>query len=88
MQTNQLLTCIFIGPKLPHPMALHSMVAPQDRIITVGGTDGTSSMSDLFQMTCEPDNCIWTKMSQELRIPRHGAVAILVPDEVLQCNQV
>ena len=40
----------YIGPKLPHPMASHSMVAFQDKIITVGGTDGSSSMSDLFQM--------------------------------------
>ena len=69
-------------------MASHSMVAFQDKIITVGGTDGSSSMSDLFQMTCEPDNCVWTKMSQKLRIPRHNAVAMLIPDEVLQCNNM
>ena len=69
-------------------MASHSMVAFQDKIITVGGTDGSSSMSDLFQMTCEPDDCVWTKMSQKIRIPRHSAVTILIPDEVLQCNNV
>merc|ERR1711997_167206 len=59
------------GPRLPHAMARHSMVTFQNKVITVGGYDGTSSMSALFQMTCD-DNynpnevvnyCFWSKMS-------------------------
>ena len=68
-------------------MAFHSMVNFQNKVITVGGWDGTSSMSQLYQLTCDHEEaCAWSKMSQELRIPRHDAVAMLIPDEALECT--
>ena len=80
--------CI-LGPRLPHSMARHSMVTFQNDVITIGGWDGHSSMTALYRMKCNNDipneYCTWTKMSQELRIPRHDAVSMLIPDEALEC---
>ena len=70
-------------------MTRHSMVTFQNDVITIGGWDGYSSMSALYRMICDNDipneYCTWTKMSQELRIPRHDAVSIFIPDEALEC---
>ena len=80
---------VFLGPRLPHPMARFSMVAFQNDVITIGGWDGHASMTALYRMKCNNDipneYCTWTKMSQELRIPRHDAVSMLIPDEALEC---
>ena len=32
------------------------------------------------------DNCYWYEWNQKLRIPRHDAVAFLIPDDVLECK--
>ena len=69
-------------------MALHSMVTFQNDVITIGGFDGYSSLSALYKMECNNDipdffNCFWSKMSQELQIPRHDAVTIFIPNEAL-----
>ena len=78
---------LFLGPRLPHPMARFSMVTFQNDVITIGGWAGTS-MAALYRMKCNNDipneYCTWTKMSQELRIPRHDAVSMLIPDEALE----
>ena len=77
-------------PVLPQAMRLHSMVAVPDlgSIITVGGlTDSETAIDDLYELTCQPDDCSWKKKEQTLKNARYNMVATIVPDELITCQE-
>ena len=80
----------FLGPVLPQAMRLHSMVAVPDldSVITVGGLiDSETAIDDLYELTCQPDDCVWNKKEQTLKNARYNMVATIVPDELITCQE-
>ena len=75
---------------MPKAMKLHAMVAVPDlnKVITVGGlTKSETAISDLYELTCEPDDCKWKKKENSLKNPRYNMVATIVPDELVTCQE-
>ena len=84
------LIIYFLGPVLPQAMRLHSMVAVPDldSVITVGGLiDSETAIDDLYELTCQPDDCVWNKKEQTLKNARYNMVATIVPDELITCQE-
>ena len=56
-------------------------------LVVIGGYSSLSGhSSSVFKLSCSFGNCQWTKMRQELKIPRREMVAIAVPNEFLNCG--
>lgn len=62
------------------------MVAKAQSTVLLGGDDGTSSLSDMYELTCEFGTCYWETMSQKLQEPRQDFVAMIIPDEMANCE--
>ena len=77
---------MFSGPKLAKPIKAAQMVVKEHSTVLLGGDDGTSSLSDMYELTCEFGTCYWTTMSQKLQEPRQDFVAMIIPDEMANCE--
>ena len=69
-----------LGPKLPKPLAGHSMVEIHGDVFTFGGYNNNGYNAAIYQFTCSSGICSWSTISQELKVARSNAVAIPVPD--------
>ena len=77
---------IFKGPSLPKALVRHEMVRIGYDLIVLGGSNGEINSGALYKLSCTNYNCKWESLSQELKIPRNGFVAIPVPDDFVTCN--
>ena len=75
---------MFLGKPLPKPLSALSMVSLGNKIIAIGGTDGSKYSQSLFELTCESEfTCEWTEMTQTLAIGRSSFVALPFDDNGL-----
>ena len=76
---------------MPLPIMSASSVADETSFVIVGGYDANDNKLDsVYEFQCSiisgtPLNCQWNKMEQTLENPRHSAVAMLVPDSLIDC---
>ena len=73
---------------MPKKIAYHEIVPFDKDVVIIGGHDGTSggSQSSLHRLTCHNQDCEWKTMSQQLKVARRHFVAILIPDELVDCS--
>ena len=80
---------------LAKPRWAHAMVNLEGDLVVIGGQVQIESSldekyleisSDLLRLTCYNRNCNWEKLSQQLKNPRSNMVAIVLPDEFLECS--
>ena len=56
-------------------------------IIVGGSTTNLEMQSSLYEMRCGPYLvCEWYEMTQKLQVARFRFVAMLIPDEITNCN--
>ena len=80
---------IFQGPKLPQKCAYGSMVTlPNDNeAVLVGCEDENLDFTEkIYKLTWQGEHLNWVTMAQELKYPRYDAVAMLVQNEITNCN--
>ena len=77
----------YAGPKLPEPLWSHTKVQLDNDLIIFGGISNWHSQSNIYSFSCSQQNCIWTKLSQKLSIPRYNAIAMLIPDSLTNCGK-
>lgn len=75
-----------VGPKMPKALTLHKMVSLNDSVVVIGGFDGFSYQSAIYELTCSRLNCQWETLSQSLEHARTNFVAMLIPDQVANCK--
>ena len=80
---------------LAKPRWAHAMVNLEGDLVVIGGQVQIESSldekyleisSDLLRLTCYNRNCNWEKLSQQLKNPRSNMVALVLPDEFLECS--
>ena len=74
------------GPKLAKPIESAQMVAKEFSAVLLGGYDGAYSLFSLYELTCEFGTCFWRGRPQRLEERRQDFVAMIVPDELVDCN--
>ena len=66
------------------------MVEFEDTVVAIVSTYDAMQKPErnsLYKLNCSSDvTCKWQEMSQKLAIPRNGFVAIMVPDEMTNCQ--
>ena len=72
---------------MPKKLEAHKMVQFDKDVVIIGGYDGIIAQSRLYCLTCQNQDCEWKTMSQELKIARYGMVAMLIPDELVDCGK-
>ena len=79
--------------ELPMPKKLHAhQTVPLDQdVVIIGGTtnygNGMNMQSSLYRFTCQNQDCEFKTMSQELKISRGWFVAMLIPDDLVDCGK-
>ena len=64
---------------------LHEIVPFDKDVVIIGGIySGYQSL--LHRLTCQNQDCEWKTMSQQLKVARYHFVAILIPDELVDCS--
>ena len=77
----------FPGPYLPKPLLAHSMVSSKNSVVILGGLDNVDGVSkDLFELSCLETGCQWREMEQKLKVGRSHMVALMVPDDLTNCE--
>ena len=79
----------FPGPYLPKPLLAHSMVSTENSLVVLGGVDNfdeDSVSKDLFELSCLESGCQWREMEQKLKVGRSHMVAMMVPDDLTNCE--
>ena len=77
---------IYLGPELPDPCGYPSMVTSPDGqgVILLGCAQ---SRETLFELTRKKNGQFsWNILPQKIQNPRYGSIAMLVPDELTNCN--
>ena len=77
------------GPALPHSIFRAAAVSNGNTFILIGGKTNDLDpkiRKELYALQCSWGMCIWTKMEQELQQARHDHVAILIPNDMLNCT--
>ena len=82
----------FPGPDLPKHLLSFSMVEFDHTVVTVGGNgndDGELNVDTIHKLVCSAadSSCEWIEMRQKLRVARQLLVAIMVPDELTNCQK-
>ena len=75
---------------MPNKLEDHEIVPFDKDVVIIGGWSIDSSpgrQSSLYRLTCQNQDCEWKTMSQELKIARYGMVAMLIPDELVDCGK-
>ena len=70
---------------MPKPLASSAMVSIGDKLYVIGGIDnGVESFSShIYEL--ENGSLQWIDFHRKLAVPRAGAVAIPIPDDLAQC---
>ena len=71
---------------MPKKLDSHEIVPFDKDVVIIGGWDGSSYQSSLHRLTCQNQDCEWKTMSQQLKVARDWFVAILIPDELVDCS--
>ncbi len=79
------------GPELPVEKSSASGVASWDNkyFYVVGGSaDAQDASTDIYRLKCFNMDCDWSQSNPQLYNPKSGAVAVLLPDSLVQayCN--
>ena len=86
---------LYSGPDFPNEYGImgHEMVSTGESIITFGGeisyggNDGSDMMRDIYQFQCINLECEWSKLEQSLQYSRGYFVAMLIPDDLMDCTE-
>ena len=86
-----IIFCLVPELDLAKPRWAHAMVNLEGDLVVIGGQvqideKNLEISSDLLRLTCSNGNCNWEKLSQQLKNPRSNMVAIVLPDEFLECS--
>ena len=73
------------GPRLPLPLAVHSMVRLGKGQAILGGRTYEDVQAKIYSMTCSNRNCIISLLDRELSVPKGYFVAISIPDTNSGC---
>ena len=74
---------------MPKKLVGHEIV-PFDKDVVIIGGDGPyigDEQSSLHRLTCQNQDCEWKTMSQQLKVARSSFVAMLIPDELVDCGK-
>ena len=71
---------------MPNKRAWHEIVPFDKDVVIIGGYSGGGVQSSLHRLTCHNQDCEWKTMSQQLKVARGYFVAILIPDELVDCS--
>ena len=72
---------------MPNKLSGHEIVPFDKDVVIIGGYDGTvEPRSSLHRLTCNNQQCEWTTMPQQLKVARDSFVAMLIPDELVDCS--
>ena len=78
---------------MPKKLKGHEMVPFDKDVVIIGGrSDGVMGLdsitfsTSLYRFTCQNQDCEWRIMSQELKIGRNWFVAMVIPDELVECG--
>ena len=72
------------GPSLPTPLTSSAMVSLDQGVLVVGGSTGGKVVDTCYRLASPRGPWIQTK--QSLKLARSSHVALLVPDEALDCH--
>ena len=72
---------------MPKELYGHEMIPFDKDVVIIGGYSGGGVQSSLHRLTCHNQDCEWKTMSQELKIARDRMVAMLIPDELVDCGK-
>jgi len=64
------------------------MVQHMNQVIVSGGWDQTGAAvfyTDMYTLACVTQGCTWEVMTTELSVARHNHVAVIVPDNFVNC---
>jgi hypothetical protein len=80
---------LIAGPKLPKTLIGASLLpSPGGQgVILMGGYHLTGYQSSIYTLICDQLGCKWSKMEQQLKIPRNFLVAMLIPDTLTHCSK-
>ena len=70
---------------MPNKLYGHEIV-PFDKDVVIIGGYSSGYQSSLHRLTCHNQDCEWKTMSQQLKVARYYFVAILIPDELVDCS--
>ena len=74
---------------MPNGLSHHEIVPFDKDVVIIGGEyyqSGWVYQSLLHRLTCQNQDCEWKTMSQQLKVARWDFVAILIPDELVDCS--
>ena len=76
---------------MPKKLFHHEIVPFDKDVVIIGGIScssiySCSPQSSLHRLTCQNQDCEWKTMSQQLKFARYYFVAILIPDELVDCS--
>ena len=73
---------------MPKKLYRHEIVPFDKDVVIIGGLDGNGDFqSSLHRLTCQNQDCEWKTMSQQLKVAREDFVAMLIPDELVDCGK-
>ena len=71
------------------PSKLHGqeLITVNQDLVAIGGSDyyGYLQSSKIHHLTCQNKDCLWQTLIKELMIGRMQFVAILIPDDSVDC---
>ena len=75
------------GPVLPKKMRGLRMVQIGNEVIVSGGYQypGTRLQKALWKLSCISQGCAWQSMTPQLSVARNSHVAVVVPDNFVNC---
>ena len=71
------------GLELPQPIYKHSMVTESNQVYIIGGETGQGFQSTIYQMMQRE----WRELTQKIQTARCQFTAMLVPDQLVKCEQ-
>jgi len=78
------------GPNMPWELAEFPMVTSPsgNGVLTVGGVSGRDFINEIFELSCEGsiNGCTWNVLHQQLQEGRKAHVAMLIPDNLAECE--
>jgi hypothetical protein len=76
------------GPELPFEIYGSQMVDDQNGgVVLIGGySSAVVNLDTLYQLPHGGQDAVWTKMEQKMQTVRSSHIAILVPDNIVDCS--
>ena len=72
---------------MPNKLWGHEIVPFDKDVVIIGGDSSNGDyQSSLNRLTCNNQQCEWTTMPQQLKVARSRFVAMLIPDELVDCS--